>query len=61
MISSPLTHIEYTLLEKHYSKHIVQYSIQESKEPEESTLKYNYITTEKFIEQSLLKHQDILQ
>lgn len=30
-------------------------------EPQESTLEYNYITTEKFIEHNLLKHQDILQ
>jgi len=32
-----------------------------NKEILEPTLEYNYITTEKFIKQNLLKYQDILQ
>jgi len=60
IISSPQIHIDHSLLAKYYQKPIADYN-QEHIEPEESTLKYNYITTEKFIEQSILRYQDILQ
>lgn len=46
-----------TLQDSHYRI----YESFHTHEPIESTLEYNYITTEKFIEQNLLKHQDILQ
>ena len=62
MISGPQINLDNTLLEKHYPKPIVEHDTKKSIEPhQESTLEYNYITTEKFIEQSILKYQDILQ
>lgn len=46
-----------TLHDSHYRIYESMYTNQKL----ESTLEYNYITTEKFIEHNLLKHQDILQ
>jgi len=61
IISSPQIHIDHSLLVKYYQKPIVDHDNQEYIGQKESTLEYNYITTEKFIEQSILKYQDILQ
>lgn len=58
MILATTTGLNKTLPNNHYA---ITYEAMKDNEPVKSTLEYNYITTEKFIEEILLKHQDILQ
>lgn len=52
----PLIQIEPIVIKNPYAKFYSQTTLEKL----ESTMDYNYITTEKFIQQNLMKYQDIL-